>query len=94
MYLDITLEELRELVARPPVVEPSVGVMLLEVGERKIQVIEEIRRLTGGGLKESKDIADSVQRDGYPHLVIKDITVVEARKFINSIPHDAKAYMV
>lgn len=39
-------------------VEPTFRVVLLETGEKKIQVIKAIREVTGLGLKESKDLAD------------------------------------
>ncbi len=40
----------------------SFDVILKEFGDRKIQVIKEVRALTGLGLKEAKDLVDSVPR--------------------------------
>jgi len=37
-------------------------VILKEFGEKKIQVIKEVRALTGLGLKEAKDLVDSVPK--------------------------------
>lgn len=38
------------------------GVILTNVGEKKIQVIKVIREITGLGLKESKDLAEGVPK--------------------------------
>jgi len=40
----------------------SFDVILKEFGDKKIQVIKEVRALTGLGLKEAKDLVDSVPR--------------------------------
>ena len=37
-------------------------VILKEIGDKKIQVIKEVRALTGLGLKEAKDLVDSVPK--------------------------------
>lgn len=48
-------------------------VILKEVGEKKIQVIKEVRALTSLGLKEAKDLVD-----GAPKTVKKDVSKDEA----------------
>ncbi len=40
----------------------SFDVILKEFGEKKIQVIKEVRALTGLGLKEAKDLVDNAPR--------------------------------
>ena len=40
----------------------SFDVILKEYGEKKIQVIKEVRSLTGLGLKEAKDLVDNVPK--------------------------------
>jgi len=40
----------------------SFDVILKEFGEKKIQVIKEVRSLTGLGLKEAKDLVDNVPK--------------------------------
>ena len=40
----------------------SFDLILKEFGEKKIQVIKEVRALTGLGLKEAKDLVDSVPK--------------------------------
>jgi large subunit ribosomal protein L7/L12 len=48
-------------------------VILKEFGDKKIQVIKEVRALTALGLKEAKDLVD-----GVPKLVKKDVSKDEA----------------
>jgi large subunit ribosomal protein L7/L12 len=40
----------------------SFDVVLKEIGDKKIQVIKEVRALTGLGLKEAKDLVDNVPK--------------------------------
>lgn len=40
----------------------SFNVVLKEVGDKKIQVIKEVRALTGLGLKEAKELVDNVPK--------------------------------
>ena len=40
----------------------SFDVVLKEVGEKKIQVIKEVRAITGLGLKEAKDLVDNAPK--------------------------------
>ncbi len=40
----------------------SFDVILKEYGEKKIQVIKEVRAMTGLGLKEAKDLVDNVPK--------------------------------
>jgi large subunit ribosomal protein L7/L12 len=42
--------------------QTSFDVILKEFGEKKIQVIKEVRALTGLGLKEAKDLVDNVPK--------------------------------
>ena len=50
-------------------------VMLMEAGEKKINVIKEIRAITGLGLKEAKDLVE-----GAPKEVKADVNKDEANK--------------
>jgi large subunit ribosomal protein L7/L12 len=51
------------------------SVNLKSVGAQKIQVIKEVRTITGLGLKEAKDLVD-----GAPNMVKEKITKEEAEK--------------
>lgn len=53
----------------------SFNVILKEVGAQKIQVIKEVRALTGLGLKEAKDLVD-----GAPKPVKEGVTDEEAKR--------------
>lgn len=53
----------------------SFNVILKEVGSQKIQVIKEVRALTGLGLKEAKDLVD-----GAPKAVKEGVNEEEAKK--------------
>ena len=50
-------------------------VVLMAAGEKKIQVIKEVRSLTSLGLKEAKDVVDSA-----PKAVLEKVTKEEANK--------------
>ena len=50
-------------------------VELTEVGDKKIDVIEEVRALTGLGLKEAKDLVE-----GAPEILKEDIAMSDAIK--------------
>jgi large subunit ribosomal protein L7/L12 len=50
-------------------------VMLTDAGEKKIQVIKEVRVLTSLGLKEAKDLVD-----GAPKPVLENVTKEQADK--------------
>ena len=50
-------------------------VMLMAAGEKKIEVIKEVRALTGLGLKEAKDLVE-----GAPKNVKEGVTKEEAEK--------------
>jgi large subunit ribosomal protein L7/L12 len=50
-------------------------VMLMAAGEKKIEVIKEVRALTGLGLKEAKDLVE-----GAPKPVKEGVTKEEAEK--------------
>ena len=51
----------------------SFNVILKEIGDKKIQVIKEVRALTGLGLKEAKDLVD-----GAPKAVKENVSKDEA----------------
>ena len=51
------------------------NVILAAAGEKKIEVIKEVRALTGLGLKEAKDLVE-----GAPKPVKEDVTKDEAEK--------------
>ncbi len=53
----------------------SFDAILAEIGGQKIQVIKEVRALTGLGLKEAKDLVDSA-----PKAVKEDIAEEEAKE--------------
>lgn len=53
----------------------SFNVVLKEIGEKKIQVIKEVRALTGLGLKEAKDLVD-----GAPKPVKENVSKDEAEE--------------
>jgi len=54
-------------------VKTTFDVILKQAGDKKIQVIKEVRALTGLGLKEAKDLVD-----GAPKPVKKDVSKDEA----------------
>ena len=60
-----------------PVVEEQdeFDVILTGVGEKKIQVIKEVRTLTNLGLKEAKDLVD-----GAPKAVLEKVSKEDAEK--------------
>ncbi len=51
----------------------SFDVVLKEIGDKKIQVIKEVRALTGLGLKEAKDLVD-----GAPKPVKEGLSIADA----------------
>src|ERR1700730_9522527 len=55
--------------------ENEVTVMLDSIGEKKIEVIKEVRALTGLGLKEAKDLVE-----GAPKAVKEGVNKEEAEK--------------
>jgi len=63
--------------AQAPAAEEKVlvTVMLAAIGEKKLQVIKEVRAITGLGLKEAKDLVE-----GAPKPVKENITKEEAEK--------------
>jgi large subunit ribosomal protein L7/L12 len=63
-------------VAAPAVEEKTeFSVILVGIGEKKIQVIKEVRAITGLGLKEAKDLVD-----GAPKPVKEGISKAEAEE--------------
>jgi len=65
--------------AAAPVVEEQTefDVILTEVGEKKINVIKEVRAITGLGLKEAKDLVE-----GAPKAVKEGVSKDEAAKIV------------
>ena len=61
--------------AAPAVEKAEFTVVLLEAGDKKINVIKEIRAITGLGLKEAKDLVE-----GAPKEVKADVSKDEAAK--------------
>ncbi len=61
--------------AAAPEVKDEFTVVLTAVGDKKIQVIKEIRAITGLGLKEAKDLVE-----GAPANVKEGITKAEAEQ--------------
>jgi len=56
-------------------VQDAFGVMLTSVGDKKINVIKEVRAITGLGLKEAKDLVEAA-----PSSVKADATKEEAEE--------------
>src|SRR5258708_39874876 len=50
--------------AAPGEEKAEVTVMLLAAGEKKIEVIKEVRAITGLGLKEAKDLGEDAAKAG------------------------------
>ena len=61
--------------AAPAEEKTEFTVVLAAVGEKKIEVIKEVRALTGLGLKEAKDLVE-----GAPKPVKEDVSKDEAEK--------------
>ena len=61
--------------ADEPEEQTEFDVLLTAVGEKKIQVIKEVRSLTSLGLKEAKELVDNA-----PNKVLEGIAVAEAEK--------------
>lgn len=57
----------------------SFDVILKEFGEKKIQVIKEVRALTGLGLKEAKDLVDGVPKPVKEGLSKEDAEAARAQ---------------
>jgi large subunit ribosomal protein L7/L12 len=62
-------------VAEAAEVKDSFTVMLTAFGEKKINVIKEVRAITGLGLKEAKDLVE-----GVPKAVKEDVAKSEAEE--------------
>jgi large subunit ribosomal protein L7/L12 len=61
--------------AAPAVEKTEFTVMLMETGDKKINVIKEVRAITGLGLKEAKDLVEAA-----PKEVKADVSKDEAAK--------------
>ena len=62
-------------VAAPVEVQTEFTVMLIAAGEKKIEVIKEVRAITALGLKEAKDLVE-----GAPKAVKEGVSKEEAEK--------------
>ena len=69
---NMTVLELSELLKA---FEERFGVILTGAGDKKIQVIKEVRALTSLGLKEAKDVVD-----GAPKAVLEKVSKEDAEK--------------
>ena len=58
-----------------PVEQEEFDVVLMAAGDKKIQVIKEVRTLTSLGLKEAKDLVD-----GAPKTVLEKVSKEDAEK--------------
>ena len=61
--------------AEPEEEKDSFDVVLASVGDKKIQVIKEVRGLTSLGLKEAKELVDNA-----PKAVLEGLSKVDAEK--------------
>jgi large subunit ribosomal protein L7/L12 len=61
--------------AAAPEEQDEFDVVLISAGEKKIQVIKEVRTLTNLGLKEAKDLVD-----GAPKPVLEKVSKEDAEK--------------
>src|SRR5437879_9945473 len=66
--------------AAPAVEQTEFTVVLLEAGEKKINVIKEVRAITGLGLKEAKDLVE-----GAPKTVKEGLSKEDANKFVEQL---------
>jgi large subunit ribosomal protein L7/L12 len=62
--------------AKPAEEKTEFALHLLSAGEKKINVIKEVRTITGLGLKEAKDLVE-----GAPKLVKEGLSKEEVNKF-------------
>jgi len=62
--------------AAPAEEKTEFTVVLKDAGEKKINVIKEVRAITGLGLKEAKDLVEAA-----PSEVMKDVSKEDAEKF-------------
>ena len=60
--------------------QTSFDVVLVEIGEKKIQVIKEVRSLTNLGLKEAKELVDAA-----PKPVLQGVGREEADKAVETL---------
>jgi len=66
--------------AAPAEEKTSFDVILISSGDKKIQVIKEVRAITSLGLKEAKDLVE-----GAPKPVKEGVTKEEAQKIKNTL---------
>ncbi len=62
--------------AAPAAEQSEFTVFLASAGEKKINVIKEVREITGLGLKEAKDLVDAA-----PKIVKEGVSKADAEKF-------------
>jgi|SRR5215472_4712487 large subunit ribosomal protein L7/L12 len=94
MKIEIELEEIADLVAdrirsqvlamlqaaaRPPEEQTEYTVVLVDAGYKKIEVIKEVRAITGLGLKEAKDLVESVPKNVKEGVSKRDAFTVKAQ---------------
>ena len=75
-------KELIETVARPSEEQTEFTVVLASAGEKKIEVIKEVRAITGLGLKEAKDLVEQA-----PTIVRERVGKVEAALIRAQLEH-------
>src|SRR5271168_3692018 len=72
---NLTVLQLSELLKAFEEKQDEFDVVLIAAGEKKIQVIKEVRSLTSLGLKEAKDLVD-----GAPKAVLEKVSKEDANK--------------
>lgn len=63
----------------------SFNVALTDTGDKKIAVIKEVRAATGLGLKEAKELVDSVSAGGKPATVKENLKKEDAESLKKSL---------
>lgn len=65
--------------AAPAVEQTEFTVILMEAGDKKIQVIKEIRTITGLGLKEAKALVDEAPKTVKENISKEDAAAMKAQ---------------
>ncbi len=68
--------ELKKILKDEYGIEPAAGAVAIAAGAQKINVIKEVRAITGLGLKEAKDLVE-----GAPKPVKEGVSKADAEKF-------------
>lgn len=66
--------------AAPAEEQTEFNVILVEAGDKKINVIKEVRAITGLGLKEAKDLVEGASKAA-PKAVKEGVSKADAEKF-------------